>query len=580
MSSEAGSGRVSRSSSAKGLSLVEPLPLSTRSRRRSTRTSLLSGEVSSVPTPDTSASASGHSTPATSAVPTPAPSILADEPSKASTLRKAGASIEVRLPQKKMLPEDGERRLRRSEYSLNPLPKRKRDEIGDSEDDELSDNSPDAVVARRLQDEEYRKASVPLSSSFSRSGLRSKHHLSPSLSLRPAGAKEDDTHEITGLSKRFAPVAKHNRSAEEIGADETTGFSKGFARSVKNTRLAKRARTILDSDDDEDDLDESDFELDDWLSEMNHGGSNKLKKSSLGKGPPKRKSSAPKATRSSFQVPPADESDEGSDFLSLNDSFSDAESVESALSESSSATNAVRAIARQRRGFQRTGGKRLKKERNRLETHHPEILTMWTDLENMPTLKAGKAEQPKSISRQLKPFQLEGLAWMMAMEKIKWKGGLLGDEMGLGKTIQAVSLIMSDFPAKKPSLVLVPPVALMQWVSEIESYTDGTLKTFVFHGTNNKTKNMTVKELKKYDVILMSYNSLESMYRKQEKGFKRKNGIYKEESLIHSIVFHRTILDEAHSIKASIESSDTSLALTLLVDQDDHDGQSVLRFAD
>lgn len=174
---------------------------------------------------------------------------------------------------------------------------------------------------------------------------------------------------------------------------------------------------------------------------------------------------------------------------------------------------------------------------------------MWKELEDMPILKAGKAEQPKSISRQLKPFQLEGLAWMKAMEKTDWKGGLLGDEMGLGKTIQAVSLIMSDFPAKKPSLVLVPPVALMQWMTEIEAYTDGTLKTLVFHGTNAKSKNLTVKDLKKYNVIIMSYNSLESMYRKQEKGFKRKEGLFKETSIIHQTEFHRVILDEAHCIK-------------------------------
>jgi DNA repair protein RAD16 len=174
---------------------------------------------------------------------------------------------------------------------------------------------------------------------------------------------------------------------------------------------------------------------------------------------------------------------------------------------------------------------------------------MWDDLEKMPVLKAGKAPQPEQISRQLKPFQLEGLAWMIAMEKLEWKGGLLGDEMGLGKTIQAVSLIMSDYPAKQPTLVLVPPVALMQWQSEIKSYTDGTLKTFVFHGTNQKAKGITVKELKKYDVIMMSYNSLESMYRKQEKGFKRKNGIHLESSVIHDIHFHRIILDEAHCIK-------------------------------
>jgi DNA repair protein RAD16 len=207
-------------------------------------------------------------------------------------------------------------------------------------------------------------------------------------------------------------------------------------------------------------------------------------------------------------------------------------------------------LTEQRRAYRvPVNRRRLKKERNRLEQHHPEVKTMWDELEKMPILKAGKAEQPRTISRHLKPFQLEGLAWMKAMEQTEWKGGLLGDEMGLGKTIQAVSLIMSDYPAKQPSLVLVPPVALMQWQSEIKSYTDGTLKTFVFHMTNQKAKGITIKELKNYDVIMMSYNSLESMYRKQEKGFTRKDGIHKEKSVIHSIKFHRVILDEAHSIK-------------------------------
>ena len=44
---------------------------------------------------------------------------------------------------------------------------------------------------------------------------------------------------------------------------------------------------------------------------------------------------------------------------------------------------------------------------------------------------------------------------MAKQEKSQWKGGLLGDEMGMGKTIQAVSLIMSDYPAKDPTLVVV-----------------------------------------------------------------------------------------------------------------------------
>ncbi|KAG6055175.1 hypothetical protein E4U32_006457 [Claviceps aff. humidiphila group G2b] len=209
----------------------------------------------------------------------------------------------------------------------------------------------------------------------------------------------------------------------------------------------------------------------------------------------------------------------------------------------------IRRISNLRRGYRRGNSNRAQRERDRLESHHPEILTMWDELEKKQVIKAGMADQPKNISRQLKPFQLEGLAWMKEMEKTEWKGGLLGDEMGLGKTIQAVSLIMSDYPAKQPSLVLVPPVALMQWQSEIKSYTDGTLKTFVYHGTNQKAKTMTVKDLKAYDVIMMSYNSLESMYRKQEKGFTRKEGIHKEKSVIHAIKFHRIILDEAHCIK-------------------------------
>ena len=139
---------------------------------------------------------------------------------------------------------------------------------------------------------------------------------------------------------------------------------------------------------------------------------------------------------------------------------------------------------------------------------------------------------------------------MKKQEQSVWKGGLLGDEMGMGKTIQAVSLIMSDYPAAQPTLVVVPPVALMQWQAEIKSYTDGKLSVLVYHLTSNpKCKNMTVKDLKKYNVIMVSYSSLESMFRKESKGWNRNDGIVKEDSALHAIKYHRLILDEAHSIK-------------------------------
>ena len=93
---------------------------------------------------------------------------------------------------------------------------------------------------------------------------------------------------------------------------------------------------------------------------------------------------------------------------------------------------------------------------------------MWEELRETPIITPIPSLQPSDISRKLKPFQLEGLNWMKEQEKTRWKGGLLGDEMGMGKTIQAVSLLMSDYPVGIPSLVVVPPVALIQWQSEIK----------------------------------------------------------------------------------------------------------------
>ena len=197
---------------------------------------------------------------------------------------------------------------------------------------------------------------------------------------------------------------------------------------------------------------------------------------------------------------------------------------------------------------------RATRERRKLEKAHPEILTMWKELESLSRITPLQIDQPSGISRKLKSFQLEGLDWMMKQEKSQWKGGLLGDEMGMGKTIQAVSLIMSDYPARDPSLVVVPPVALMQWQSEIDQYTDGKLKVLIYHNTNPKVKSLTIKDLRTYDVIMISYSGLESIYRKESKGWKRDEGLVKENSKIHAINYHRVILDEAHSIKTRTTS--------------------------
>ncbi|OBZ71848.1 DNA repair protein RAD16 [Grifola frondosa] len=180
-----------------------------------------------------------------------------------------------------------------------------------------------------------------------------------------------------------------------------------------------------------------------------------------------------------------------------------------------------------------------------LHKHHPELRDVWGDLErDIAVVVPKKAPQPVNLKATLLPFQQESLFWMKKQEQGPWSGGMLADEMGMGKTIQMLALMVSDAGAK-PNLVVAPTVAIMQWRNEIQAHTD-CLKAHVWHGSSRESK---IKEIMKYDVILTSYAVLESCFRKQHSGFKRKGQIVKEKSPLHAIKWNRVILDEAHNIK-------------------------------
>jgi SNF2 family DNA or RNA helicase len=185
------------------------------------------------------------------------------------------------------------------------------------------------------------------------------------------------------------------------------------------------------------------------------------------------------------------------------------------------------------------------RDRRNLYSVHPSLETAWDNLDTRPRIDVKEDEQPAGLSLSLLPFQKEGLYWLRHQEQSDFGGGILADEMGMGKTIQTLSLIMSD-PNAKPNLVVAPTVAIMQWKAEIEKYTGSALSVYIFHGAGKTAHH---KELAKYNVVLTTYNLLESVFRKQESGFKRKAGLVKEASVLHKIDYHRVILDEAHNIK-------------------------------
>ncbi|KAG8796960.1 DNA repair protein rad16 [Serendipita sp. 411] len=178
-----------------------------------------------------------------------------------------------------------------------------------------------------------------------------------------------------------------------------------------------------------------------------------------------------------------------------------------------------------------------------LYLYHPELRTCWGDLEKREIIQPERGVQPPELKAKLLPFQLESLTWMRKQENGVWGGGMLADEMGMGKTIQTLALLVSD--RRRPNLVVAPTVAIMQWRNEIEQHTTG-FNVNLFHGAS-RTKDP--ETLKKCDVVLTTYSVLESVYRKQMYGFKRKGQLVKERSILHDITWARVILDEAHNIK-------------------------------
>ncbi|KAF4548149.1 SNF2 family N-terminal domain-containing protein 5 [Elsinoe fawcettii] len=383
----------------------------------------------------------------------------------------------------------------------------------------------DEDLAEALQREEYGKAEHSSKRQKVKQEISDSEELSDAISMAEEEEEDDDTsdHDIAlakaRAGKKAATLSSARGTSRKAGKAARTSLNKSFKKSIK----------IEDSDSDLDVLSELESDEDSFVvsdSEAEEGSESS--------------SDEPLAKAARY--------------------YADNSESTSTTPQPAPATAAALARGKKRRRHDYLANidisevkglmTRKERERKKLEKAHPQIKSMWTDLEKVPIIKPVQAPQPTSINRTLKSFQREGLDWMIRQEKSHYRGGLLGDEMGMGKTIQAVSLIMSDYPVKQPSLVVVPPVALMQWSSEIKDYTDGKLNVLVYHGQNAKTKGMTVKDLKKYDVIMVSYNSLESVHRKQIKGWSRGEDIVKEASPIHAIEFHRVILDEAHSIKS------------------------------
>ena len=183
--------------------------------------------------------------------------------------------------------------------------------------------------------------------------------------------------------------------------------------------------------------------------------------------------------------------------------------------------------------------KPIKKPKVEMDDVHPRLKNFWDNARNDANTDFGSAEQPEDMTVNLLPFQREGLYWLKSQEQSSYHGGILADEMGLGKTVQTIALLVSQ-PSDKPNLILVPPIALMQWKSEISTKAiPGKFNIIVYHGNNRETSKQVLEDA---DIVLSTYSILEHSFRKEFYGTKQKGELVKKKSLIHSIHWGRIIL--------------------------------------
>jgi SNF2 family DNA or RNA helicase len=113
---------------------------------------------------------------------------------------------------------------------------------------------------------------------------------------------------------------------------------------------------------------------------------------------------------------------------------------------------------------------------------------------------------------RLDPHQVEALNWMRQREKVEQcgiRGGMVCMTMGLGKTFTALTHILSAPIGEYPTLVIMSKTLLQEWKQQgIEKFFDFSIKALYFHKDylGNDMKKIKIKDIKKYDIVLTTYD--------------------------------------------------------------------------
>lgn len=140
------------------------------------------------------------------------------------------------------------------------------------------------------------------------------------------------------------------------------------------------------------------------------------------------------------------------------------------------------------------------------------------------------AAAPAGLALTLRPYQLEGLAWLQYLRE-HGLAGILADDMGLGKTAQTLAHLLLEKESgrmDRPCLVVLPTSLIFNWKREAERFAPG-LKVLSLHG---KERAERFAEIPEHDVLLTTYPLL-----------------WRDADTLIGREYHLLILDEAQTVK-------------------------------
>ncbi|CAA6658913.1 unnamed protein product [Spirodela intermedia] len=156
-------------------------------------------------------------------------------------------------------------------------------------------------------------------------------------------------------------------------------------------------------------------------------------------------------------------------------------------------------------------------------------------------------EQPSMLQGgELRPYQLEGLQWMLSLFNNNLNG-ILADEMGLGKTIQTIALIaylMENKGVSGPHLIVAPKAVLPNWANEFATWAPSIIAV-LYDGRLDERKLLREEYSGegKFNVMITHYDL-----------------IMRDKAFLKKIPWFYVIVDEGHRLK----NHECALARTLV----------------